>query len=224
MEENSSLPESIVLTGAAEEDEVRWLLLLGQWLHQGGGCYRRADTETPADMLLSYCSDTNKAALYQRWCTSGTCGGVRSGLCEAKLPPPTSGWQEMTGMGWAEIDMKVEAGMLAPCNLTVKARKISSSQLSEIEREGNLMMDMGGGAGGGRCMLEAISTCWPQDGSGRFRKAQKKMTDQQLRLALHCTSALPSPPHPLHPLRPIKNHFYRSPAKAALFINKSKSL
>jgi len=87
-------------------------------------------------------------------------------LCEAKLPPPTSGWQEMTGMGWAEIDMKVEAGMLAPCNLTVKARKISSSQLSEIEREGNLMMDMGGGAGGGRCMLEAISTCWPQDGSG----------------------------------------------------------
>ena len=65
MEENSALPESIVLTGeseliiaaanvdfpflaspqrfigASEEDEGRWILLLGQWLHQGGGCYRR---------------------------------------------------------------------------------------------------------------------------------------------------------------------------------------
>ena len=26
---------------------------------------------------------------------------------KAKLPPPMSGWQEMTGMGWADIDMKV---------------------------------------------------------------------------------------------------------------------
>ena len=64
-----------------------------------------------------------------RWCTGGTCGGVRSGMCEAssttpfslsplshffidddekaKLPPPMSGWQEMTGMGWADIDLKV---------------------------------------------------------------------------------------------------------------------
>jgi len=144
-EENSSLPESIILTGAEGEGDSRWLLLLGQWLHQGGGCYRRADTETPADMLLSYCSDINKTSLYQRWCTSGTCGGVRSAVCEAKLPPPMSGWQEMTGMGWADIDMKVEAGILAPCNLTVKAREIHSSQPSEIDREGNLMMDMVGG-------------------------------------------------------------------------------
>ena len=28
---------------------------------------RRADTETPADMLLSYCSDINKDSLYQRF-------------------------------------------------------------------------------------------------------------------------------------------------------------
>jgi len=149
-EENSSLPESIILTGAEEEGDSRWLLLLGQWLHQGGGCYRRADTETSADMLLSYCSDINKAALYQRWCTSGTCGGVRSAVCEANLPPPMSGWQEMTGMGWADIDLKVEPGILAPCNLTVKARDASERQASggesraeeiegEIDKEGNLM-------------------------------------------------------------------------------------
>ena len=28
---------------------------------------------------------------------------------KAKLPPPMSGWQEMTGMGWADIDMKVSS-------------------------------------------------------------------------------------------------------------------
>ena len=28
---------------------------------------------------------------------------------KAKLPPPMSGWQEMTGMGWADIDMKVRS-------------------------------------------------------------------------------------------------------------------
>ena len=31
---------------------------------------------------------------------------------KAKLPPPMSGWQEMTGMGWADIDMKVSVLML----------------------------------------------------------------------------------------------------------------
>ena len=30
---------------------------------------------------------------------------------KAKLPPPMSGWQEMTGMGWADIDMKVRDGV-----------------------------------------------------------------------------------------------------------------
>ena len=31
---------------------------------------------------------------------------------KAKLPPPMSGWQEMTGMGWTDIDMKVRRRMV----------------------------------------------------------------------------------------------------------------
>merc|ERR1719234_2197644 len=111
--------------------------------------------------------------------------------------------------------------MLTPCNLTVKARKASEGQASggesrAAEKEGGIDKEietmlgcytaLEGRWSRGRCTSETISTCWPQDGSGRFRKAQKKMTDQQL--ALHCTSALPSPPHPFHP---TKNHSCLSP-------------
>jgi len=64
---------------------------------------------------------------------------------KAKLPPPMSGWQEMTGMGWADIDMKVEAGLLQPCKLTaLKGRSKAAETGGEIDTEGSLA-DMVGG-------------------------------------------------------------------------------
>merc|ERR1712013_276394 len=138
MEENSNYPEAIILSGERPTVDERWILLLGQWLHQGGSYYRRADTEADSNMLLYYCTDVNKSSLFQRWCTGGTCGGVRSAVCEATSPPPMSGWEEMTGMGWVDIDLKVKVGYLVPCNLTVKTREESVGEEADpSDRTGN---------------------------------------------------------------------------------------